>query len=177
MKKIVFMLLAVLLTSNVLSQTLEEMKDSENRITKLEKLSKSNKNCGVPEIDELTNSVGDVAAESIEITPILQNMYYHSIGQTIDGINDVTVKKPTVEDLTELSIRIGKQAVKVKAVVDKIPNASEALEKIKKPTIIPKATKALKYCKDALEILGIESAFQVKAIAAMIETAKASNNL
>lgn len=39
------------------------------------------------------------------------------------------------------------------------------------------ATKSVKYSKDVLEIVGVESAFQVKAIADMIKTATSNDNL
>lgn len=104
-------------------------------------------------------------------------MYYRSIGQTEDGVTDVTVKKPTLEELTELSARIGTQAAAVAAATKLVPAAGEELKGVKNPMKLAAATKSVKYSKDVLEIVGVESAFQVKAIADMIKTATSNDNL
>ena len=107
-------MMALVCAVSVSAQTAEEMQASKERAAKLEKLVQP-KNCGIATVDGLTSSAGLVAVESIQITPLLQGMYYRSIGQTEDGVTDVTVKKPTLEELTELSARIGTQAAAVAA--------------------------------------------------------------
>mgnify|MGYP006894046424 FL=1 len=101
-------MMALVCAVSVSAQTAEEMQASKERAAKLEKLVQP-KNCGIATIDGLTSAAGLVAVESIQITPLLQGMYYRSIGQTEDGVTDVTVKKPTLDELKELSARIGKQ--------------------------------------------------------------------
>lgn len=152
------------------------MQASKDRSAKLEKLSQP-KSCGVVAIDALTASTGIIASESTEITTPLQGMYYRSIGQTKDGVTDVTVKKPTLAELQELSARIATQAIAVSAAVKLVPEASKELSAIKNPLKLKAPTAAVKYSKDALAIIGEESAFQVKAIADMIKTASSGNNL
>lgn len=176
MKKVVLCMMALVCAVSVSAQTAEEMQASKERAAKLEKLVQP-KNCGIATVDGLTSAAGLVAVESIQITPLLQGLYYRSIGQTEDGVTDVTVKKPTLEELTELSARIGTQAAAVAAATKLVPAAGEELKGVKNPMKLAAATKSVKYSKDVLEIVGVESAFQVKAIADMIKTATSNDNL
>lgn len=162
----------------LIAQTPEEMNASKERCAKLEKLSeKAPKQCNVKSVDGLAGSTTVVLAESIEITPLLEGLYYRSIGQTEDGVTDVTVKKPTLEECTELSSRIAVQAVAVKAATELIEPTAADLKTLKNPRVAAKAVKSLDYSKDALIILGEETAYQTKAIASIIETIKSADNL
>lgn len=176
MKKVLLCMMALMCAISVSAQTAEDMQASKERAAKLEKLAQP-KNCGIATIDGLTSAAGTVAAESIQITPLLQKMYYRSIGQTEDGVTDVTVKKPTVAELTELSLRISVQAKAVADAVQLVSKAGEELKSVKNPMKAAAATKSVKYSKDVLEIVGAESAFQVKAIADMIKAATSNDNL
>jgi len=176
MKKVLLCMMTLVCAVSISAQTAEEMQASKERAAKLGKLVQP-KNCGLATIDGLTSAAGLVAAESIQITPLLQGMYYRSIGQTEDGVTDVTVKKPTLEELTELSTRIGLQAAAVAAATKLVPEASKELSTIKNPMKLKAPTKAVNYSKEVLEIVGAESAFQVKAIADMIQTATSNDNL
>ena len=171
MKRFFLGMLALICAMEVSAQTAEEMQASKARTEKLMKLVQP-KDCGLEKVDAAV-----AAAESIEITPLLQGMYYRSIGQTEDGVTDVTVKKPTVAELEELSARIGMQATAVAAATKLVPEASKEVSGIKNPMKLKNPTQSLKYAKDVLAILGEESAFQVKAIADMIKTASTGNNL
>ena len=176
MKKVVLYMMALVCAVSVSAQTAEEMQASKECTAKLEKLVQP-KNCGIATVDGLTSSAGLVAVESIQITPLLQGFYYRSIGQTEDGVTDVTVKKPTLEVLTELSARIGTQAAAVVDATKLVAAAGEELKGVKNPMELAAATKSVKYSKDVLEIVSVESAFQVKAIADMIKTATSNDNL
>lgn len=176
MKRFFLGMLALICAMEVSAQTTEEMQASKARTEKLMKLVQP-KDCGLEKVDALTSAAAVAAAESIEITPLLQGMYYRSIGQTEDGVTDVTVKKPTMAELEELSARIGMQATAVAAATKLVPEASKEVSGIKNPMKLKNPTQSLKYAKDVLAILGEESAFQVKAIADMIKTASTGNNL
>ena len=181
MKKF-FLCVMLLMTSvvlNVLSaQTSDELKASKDRYAKLEKLSKkAPKECNVPSVDGLAGSTTLVMIESLQITPLLEGLYYRSIGQTEDGVTDVTVKKPTLEECTALSTKITVQAAAVKAATELIKPATEELKTVKNPITLGKATKSLNYSKDALVIVGEETTYQLKAIASIIETIKSADNL
>ena len=173
------MLLALSLSTNVLmAQTPEEMKESSLRAEKLEKLSKkAPKQTEITSIDGLAASTTIVMLESIAITSILQNLYYRSIGQTEDGVTDVTVKKPTLEECLTLSKRITEQSVAVKATNELIQKAADELKTVKNPMKMAKASKSLDYSKDALGVVGLETTFQLKAIESIIQTVKSADNL
>ena len=176
MKKVLFCAMALLCAISVSAQTKEEFQASKARAEKLEKLAQP-KSCKIAEVDALTTAAGTIAAESVQITPLLQGMYFRSIGETEEGITDVTVKKPTVEELMELSGRIALQAVAVKTAAELVPAAGSALKSIKNPMQLKAPTQAVNYGKDVLAIAGEESVFQAKAIAEMIKTAQEGDNL
>ena len=110
-------------------------------------------------------------------TEQLQNLYYRSIGETKDGVTDVNIKKPTVEELTALSVTIAAQALTIKNAAGAADKALSASKAQKNPMKAAKIATALGFTKDAYPILVEESAAQTKAIAAMIETAKTAKNL
>lgn len=178
MKKTLFIAIAFVftLTSNIMAQTTaDDVLASKERFEKLAKFN-APKEVGSPNIDKLTVSSTSVAIESQAITPLLQNLYYRSIGQTSEGVTDVTIKKPTVAECVELSTRIATQALAVKASTEAISGASTDLKSLS-PLKAIKAAKSFNYSKDVLAIVGVESLYQVKAIAAMIETAKSAKSL
>ena len=179
MKKVLLCAMALLFAVGASAQEsiLGLLQVSQERMEKLEQF-KEPQPCGVSLLDELIGNVADLTAESVEITPLLQNMYYRSIGQTEEGVTEVTVKKRTLEELLELSARIGAQAKEVAAIVSKIANIKGELKSIVvNPMQMAKAAKTVKYVADVTKILGEESADQVKIIAEMIETAKSEENL
>lgn len=177
MKKVLLCAMALVCAISVSAQTTEEMQASKDRAAKLEKLAQP-KECGIATINQLTSAAGSVALESIQITPLLQGMYYRSLGQTEEGVTDVTVKKPTLDELQELSVRIAAQADAVAKAAELVPQAGKELAAVKKdPMKLKGAPNALKYSKEVLAIVGEESVFQVKAIADMIKTASSGNNL
>ena len=179
MKKLL-MSLAVFLTLGTAAQaqTKEAMQASQERSEKLQKLlDKQPKSTGVSDVDAYVVCINTAAAASIANTAQLQDLYYRSIGETKDGVTDVTVKKPTVEELTALSTTIAAQAVSIKGATTLAEKAMKASSGEKNPMKAGKIAKAMAYTKDAYPILVEESAAQTKAIAEMIETAKTAKNL
>ncbi len=178
-----FFMCAILLMASValnvlMAQTPEEMQASKERYAKLEKaIKKAPKDCNVPSVDGLAASVTLTMVESVQITPLLEGLYYRSVGQTEDGVTDVTVKKPTLEECTALSTKIAVQAAAVKAATELVEPAAKELKTVKNPIALAKATKSLDYSKDALAVVAEETAYQTKAIASIIETIKSADNL
>lgn len=178
-----FFMCAILLMASValnvlMAQTPEEMQASKERYAKLEKAIKNApKDCSVPDVDKLAASVTATMAESVGITPLLEGLYYRSIGQTEDGVTEVTVKKPTLDECLELSARIALQAKAVQAATESVEPAAKAVKDIKNPLKGAKALKVLDYSKDALSVVAEETAYQTKAIASIIETVKSADNL
>ena len=177
MKKFITFLSIVLIGANFLNgQTKEEIAQSIERIEKISKL-ESPKSTSVASLDNLTVNIGEVALESTNITPLLQNLYYRSIGETKDGVADVTIKKPSLEECKELATRILKQTQKIQEISALVPNVTSETSSIKNPLKLPKILSSLNYAKTAISLLGEESLFQVKAIKNIIGTISSGNNL
>lgn len=102
MKKLLLVIsVFLLLMGNVANaQSREEMEASQKRYEKLVKLTKKEpKTTGIQEVDSYIKNVYDAAVNSTKMTEQLQNLYYRQIGESKDGVTDVTVKKPTLEEL------------------------------------------------------------------------------
>ena len=180
MKKLFWIIPALLLLmGNVANaQTKEEMEASQARYEKLVKLCKKEpKKTNIPEVDTYVTSVYTSAVAAAATTEQLQGLYYRQIGESKDGVTDVTVKKPTLEELTSLSATIAAQAVSITSAAKSAEAAVQASKGEKNPMKVAKIAAALAFTKDAYPILVEESALQTKAIAEMIETAKTSDNL
>lgn len=180
MKKLFWIIPALLLLmGNVANaQTKEEMEASQARYEKLVKLCKKEpKKTNIPEVDTYVTSVYTSAVAAAATTEQLQGLYYRQIGESKDGVIDVTVKKPTLEELTGLSATIAAQAVSITGAAKSAEAAVQASKGEKNPMKVAKIAAALAFTKDAYPILVEESALQTKAIAEMIETAKTSDNL
>ena len=170
MKKLFVFTLALFLTANAFAQTQEEMeliKEGLTKVTKLLNLPKITKLSG---IDELAQKCKDIADNSVEITPLLENLYYSSIGENNDGVADVSVKKPTLSEAIELSKRISNQTKFIKDAGELLPGAADEIKSIKNPLQIKNATSSLKYSKDVLATTGEQTILQAKAIANIIQT-------
>jgi hypothetical protein len=177
MRKIITFLSLVFIGANLLNaQTKEEINQSIERNEKISKL-ESPKSTSIASLDDLTVNVGAAALESTSITPLLQNLYYRSIGETKDGIADVTIKKPSLDECKELAARILKQTEKIQTIATILPNVTSETSSIKNPLKLPKILTSLNYAKTAMSLLGEESIFQAKAIKSIISTLSTGNNL
>lgn len=179
MRFLTLLLIAFFSFANISNaQTKEEIQASQERYEKLAKLCKKEPfKCGVSDVDTYVSSVYDAAKASMDITDQLQTLYYRQIGETKDGVTDVTIKKPTLEELMSLSGKVAEQARAVTEASQSATAAVKSSKDEKNPMKVAKISKALLFTKDAYPILVEESASQTKAIAAMIETAKTADNL
>ena len=172
------LLMASVALNVLMAQTPEEMEASKERYAKLEKAIKNvPKDCSVFDVDKLTLEVTKVMNNSVGITQSLEDLYYRSVGKTEDGVTEVTVKKPTLEECLELSAKIASQAKAVQETTESVEPAAKAVKDIKNPMKGVKALKSLNYSKDALAVVAEETAYQTKAIASIIETIKSADNL
>jgi hypothetical protein len=149
-------------------------KEAEERKTKIETLSEP-KASGIASVDELSASSTKMLLASKENNVLIPEMYKRTIGESIDGVADVTVKKPTLEELTALALNISNQ---VKAVADAssaVTNASNDISKAS-PMQAPKGTKSLNYTKDVLALIGPELQLNLKVVNNLIATLKSSSN-
>ena len=76
-----------------------------------------------------------------------------------------------------MSATIATQALAITAAAKSAESAVKTSKEQKNPMVAAKIAKALAFTKDAYPVIVEESAFQTKAIAEMIETAKSSENL
>lgn len=179
MKRFLFVTAALLVmsVSFCFGQSKEDIKASIDRCAKLEKLcSKQPKQTGVPDVDTYVQGVYNAAISSVASSALLQNLYYRQIGETKDGVTDVTIKKPTVEELVALGETLTEEGVSI-AEAGKGAEAATKASSNKNPMKAAKIASALAFTKDAYPVLLEESKAMVAAIKQMIETAKTAKNL
>ena len=192
MKKFFITLVALLAMTTVQAQvTKDDIKASEKRAAELEKLIKDQpKECGVAEIDNFAKSVGSAAAFAIANSATLSDFYYRQIGETKDGVTDVTIKKPSLDEWKNLGVGVygegdnlkkatesGETATKKFTEVSDNAAKASGLAKMKEGKKVKAASSILKFGKDALEILGVETAAQGKALKSIIATLSSGKNL
>ena len=192
MKKFIIALAAMIIASAASAQGIkDEIQMSRERSAKLETLANEYKTCGNANIDGYGNSVKEAAIFAIANSVQLENMYKRQIGETTDGVQDVTVEKPTLDEWMTFAATVAGEATSIKAAVDKVQDAateaktiSENAAKEKNPMKAAKAAKTAKAATAVIEfgnaatpILLEESAAQVKAVQQIIETIKSGKNL
>jgi hypothetical protein len=149
-------------------------KDVLKRKEKLEKLEPPQP-CGLSSVDEIASNSTEMLESTKELNRLIPEMYKRTIGETVDGITDVTVKKPTVNELVSLAENI---TVQLKAVTDSSDAISNSKDDVKgaSPKESLKATKSLNYSKDVISLLGPELQMNLKVVNNLIATIKSSNN-
>jgi hypothetical protein len=172
MNKLIVFSLALFVTANVFAQTPKEIKESEARFAKMEKLVDIPKSSGMITVDALVTSCSAIAANSVRITPLLQKVYYGSLGQNNEGVADASVKKPTIAQASELNDRITNQFTMIKDAALVLPVVSLEVKGIRNPLKLLAPLSCLKYSKDVLAIAGEESAYQAKLIGDIMKTLK-----
>lgn len=153
-----------------------EMKSDKalERKAKYEKLSEP-KTTGVLSVDELATNLTKMLNSTKGFNTVVPEMYKRTIGETIDGVTDVTVKKPTLEELIDLSVNIVTLIQSVSGITDAIEIASKDV-KTASPLQAPKAAKSLVYSKDVVALIVPELEFNLKVVKNLIETLKSEKN-
>lgn len=193
MKKILLSVIALMTMTMVgNAQTKEDIQQSEKRAAELKKLVDGQpKDCGVAEVDNYAKSINAAALLAIANSEQLSSLYYREIGETKDGVTDVTIKKPTAEECAKLGTTIAGEAAtiasakesaeaaakKFQELSDQAKNESNPMKKAKIAKQTKTAAAIIAYGKDALPIIIEESAAQGKAIKQLVETVKSAKNL
>jgi|LauGreDrversion4_2_1035121.scaffolds.fasta_scaffold866669_1 hypothetical protein len=169
------------------AQTLEELKamrdelkaelkgnahlDREKRMEKLKEPGTVN----LAAVDQLAASSFTVLTRSIEFGDLVPEMYKRVIGETVDGVTDVTVKKPTLAEVAELGANI---ASVIATLVQLQQAAKTAAEDVKKasPLQAPKAAKSMNFSREVIELTLPELELNAKVVKNLIETIKSSKN-
>lgn len=173
------------------AQIKDDIQKSKERAEKLQSLCDSYKESGNTSVDGYGDAVKKAAILAIANSVQLENMYKRQIGSTEDGVTDVTVTKPTLEEWMTFATTVAGEAASIKSATDKVSEAAgeakkmaESSSKEKNPMKAAKAAKAAKavaavveFGNNATPILVEESAAQAKAVNAIIETLKSGKNL
>ena len=174
------------------AQTKEDIQQSEKRAVELKKLMDGQpKECGIAEVDNYVKSINAAAVLAISNSEQLSDFYYRQIGETKDGVTDVTIKKPTTDDWVKLGTTIAGETVsiasakesaesaakKIKDLEEEVKNEKNPMKKAKSAKSAKSAAAIIAYGKDALPIIVEESAAQGKAVKQIIETVKSGKNL
>jgi hypothetical protein len=146
-------------------------KERQAKITKL----MPPKTSGVKSVDDLAISSAALVVSTNQNNKTIPELYTRTIGESIDGVADVTVKKPTLDELTTVSKNIAIQIAAVSTASAGVQAASADATKAS-PLQAGKASKAMNYTKDALSLLGPELQLQSKVVNNLISTVKTSKN-
>lgn len=127
-------------------------------------------------VDALATNLTTALIETKKNNELIPELYKRTIGETLDGVTDVTEKKPTLEELLLLSKGIVNTT---KAVTESFAGVSKASEDIKRAGMLKalRATKSVNYSKEVNSLLSSELLFQGKLVGNLIETLKSSKNL
>lgn len=191
MKKLVLFAMAIFTMCVANAQVSDDIQMSKDRSSKLQTLVDSYKTSGNAAIDSYGNDLKEAAMFAIANSEQLENLYKRQIGTTEDGVTDVTITKPTLEEWTSLAATVAGEGTKVTSAVNKAKDAgveaknlTESATSEKNPMKAAKAVKAAKAATAVIEfgnaatpILVEESAAQVKAIDEIIKTLKSGDNL
>lgn len=149
-------------------------KDAEERKAKLEKLSEP-KASGISSIDGLAANSTQMLTSTKEINALIPEMYKRTVGESVDGVADVTVKKPTLDELSALGLSI---ATQIKTIGDASANVASAANDLKSAGMMqaPKGAKSLNYSKDVMALVLPELNLNLKVVNNLISTLKTSGN-
>lgn len=149
-------------------------KEAEERKAKFEKLSEP-KNSGISSVDALAVDSAKMLVSTKEINALVPEMYKRTVGESVDGVTDVTVKKPTLEELTALASNLASQ---IKTVSDMTSRVSSASSDLKGAGMMqaPKGAKSLNFTKDVLGLVLPELNLNMKVVSNLISTLKSSRN-
>lgn len=137
---------------------------------------KAPKATGIAEVDAFFDGNVKAAAGAVASAEQLHNLYSRQIGETKDGVQDVTVTKPTLEDWTNLAATIATQTAGMAELGIAGTKAAQALKGADKLKAL-KLAKPMKWTMDLMPVTGEALAEEAKAIDQIIKLLKSGNNL
>ena len=81
------------------AQIKDDIQKSKERAAKLQALCNDYKTSGSANVDGYGDAVKNAAVLAIANSVQLENMYKREIGETQDGVTDVTITKPTLDNI------------------------------------------------------------------------------
>lgn len=155
----------------------DQMSKIDKLCVKLEKaIEKAPNPCGETDVDAFVDGCKASAVGATSSAKQLQDFYKRQIGETIDGVTDVTITKPTMEEWLALSASIATQVAGTAELGIASKKAAEAVKKIKGPKAISLA-KPVKWSTDIMPVISEALVEEGKAINQIIETLKSGENL
>ena len=178
MKKILLSMIVLCATICASAQTVEaDFTSLDNLVEKLVKAcEKAPKPCGEGDIDGFVDGNKVAALGAVASAQQMHNLYSRQIGETIDGVQDVTVTKPTLEDWVNLAADIATQTAGMAELGVSGQKAAEAVKKADKMKAI-KLAKPVKWATDIMPVTGEALAEEAKAVDHIIQLLKSENNL
>ena len=180
MKKFLLAMVAIVATFSFSANAQSESADFSTLDKLVEKLSKAcekaPKPSGVADVDAFLDGNVKAALGAVASAEQLHNLYSRQIGETKDGVQDVTVTKPTLEDWTNLAATIATQAAgmaELGVAGQKVAEAVKGADKMK----ALKLAKPVKWSTDLMPVTGEALAEEGKAIDQIIKLLKSENNL
>ncbi|KAA6334940.1 hypothetical protein EZS27_016790 [termite gut metagenome] len=147
---------------------------TQERQKKLDEL-KDPGTVGTESVDKLAESSVLLLAGTKGFNETIPELYKRTIGETIDGVTDVTVQKPTLDELTNLAASIALQVTAVSETSDAVSKAAADVKALS-PLKAPKALKSLNFSKDVLSLTLPELQLSAKVVNHLINTLKSADN-
>ncbi len=185
MKKVslLFLTFLTLVCVNVkaqdLAQLVSDFKSSTrlNNIKQMETAKKSAQDCGIKSLDQLASSSTNILESLFAVSDTIPSVYTRVLGETMDGLANDDVQKPSVDELESLSNQIAANSQVIADASKNLDSATEDVSKIRNPLQVKKATESLNYSKNTLKYAKDEIALQTKMVAALSKQLKSDVGL
>jgi hypothetical protein len=131
---------------------------------------------GIASIDGIVATSAVSLASIVKLNEDVPELYKRTIGETIDGVTDVTVKKPSLDELLAVAGSITTLVAGTLATAQQIPGVAGDVSSAG-PMKAIKALKSVTFIKDANVLVVDQLKSQGKIISSLIKVLKSSNNL
>ena len=131
---------------------------------------------GNADVDAFLRGNVNAASGAVASAEQLHNLYSRQIGETKDGVQDVTVTKPSLEDWLKLAANVATQTAGMTELGIAGKKAAEAVKSVGKMEAI-KLAKPVKWSTDLMPVTSEALAEQGKAIDEIVKLLKSENNL
>lgn len=170
-------MLATISSSAIAQSVSADFTSLDKLVEKLDKAcAKAPNPCGDEDIDGFVEGNKTAALGAVASAEQLHTLYSRQIGETKDGVQDVTVTKPTLEDWTTLAATVATQTAGMAELSVSGNKAAEAVKKADKMKSI-KLAKPVKWATDIMPVTGEALAEEAKAIDQIIKLLKSEKNL
>ena len=137
---------------------------------------KAPKTSGDADVDAFVQGNQTAALGAVASAKQMHELYTRQIGESQDGIQDVTISKPSLEDWMSLAATIATQTAGMAELGVAATNAATAVTKLN-PMQAVKLGKAVKWATNIMPVTGEALAEEAKAIDQIIKLLKSGNNL